>query len=135
MYRQLFKWVIITLFTFCISTCGDPNRPDTGLTGLWEGTITGYSQVSLNESPLVLNLTQDERNLTGTVSLPEAGRVHTIENGNLDEFFIRFGFTSSGQTTSFSGSLKGRNIEGTWSLTEGQDTIESGHWQVTLISR
>ena len=135
MNDQFFKWIAIALFSMCILSCDSPNEPDTGLTGVWEGTITGYTQVSLNESLLVLNLKQDERNLTGTVSLPEAGRVHTIENGNLDEFFVRFGFTISGQTTSFRGTLRGRSLEGAWSLTEGQTTIETGTWQVSLVSR
>lgn len=135
MNKQFLNWIAIAFFSLCIFSCDDPNEPDTGLTGVWEGTITGYTQVSVNESLLVLNLKQDERIITGTVSLPEAGRVHTIENGNLDEFSIRFGFTISGQTTSFRGTLRGRNLEGNWSLTEGEDTIETGTWQVILVSR
>jgi hypothetical protein len=125
---------ILLIFITALS-CDDPNRPESGLSGVWEGTINGYSQVSMNDTPLVVNLTQDDRSLFGTVSLPEADRVHAIENGNLDEFFIRFSFTSAGLVTSFNGTFKGRNIEGTWVLRQVQETIESGSWQVTLVSR
>ncbi|TVQ12765.1 MAG: hypothetical protein EA364_08115 [Balneolaceae bacterium] len=126
---------VIVFIVITALSCDDPNRPGSGLSGVWEGTINGYSQVSMNDTQLVVTLTQDDRSLFGTVSLPEADRVHAIENGNLDEFFIRFSFTSAGLITSFNGTLKGRNMEGTWVLRQGQETIESGSWQVRFVSR
>ncbi|MCA1800919.1 MAG: hypothetical protein LC662_00495 [Rhodothermaceae bacterium] len=132
---RLIQTALLTFIVIAVLSCDDPNRPDTGLSGIWEGTMNGYSQVSPNETPLVLNLTQNDRIINGTISLPEAGRVHTIENGNLDEFFIRISFTSSGLVTSYNGSLRGSSLEGSWRLNQGQETLETGSWQVTRVSR
>ena len=132
---RLIHTTLLTFIVILALACDDPNRPDTGLSGVWEGTMKGYSQVSPNDTPLVLNLTQNDRVLNGTISLPEAGRVHAIENGNLDEFFIRLSFTSSGLITSYNGTLKGNSLEGTWRLSQGQETLETGSWQVTRAPR
>lgn len=132
---RLIHTAVLTFIVIAALSCDDPNRPETGLNGMWEGTMNGYSQISPNDTPLVLDLTQNDRVLNGTISLPEAGRVHAIENGNLDEFFIRFSFTSSGLLTTFNGTLRGSSLEGTWRLNQGQETLETGSWQVMRVSR
>jgi hypothetical protein len=134
MHSVIRKPVIIALLAFFWSSCGDPNQPDRDLSGRWEGTITGYTSIKDGESPLIVEIFQDNRNIEGSVIFPEASRVHAIDSGVLDEIVIRFNFNHQGQVTAFTGTLRGNSLEGTWRLVQDGSVIEDGRWQTKLMT-
>jgi hypothetical protein len=77
------------------------------LTGTWSGTYSGAYH-----GTFTLHWTQSRSRLTGTIKLSTAGRTNIT--GSVSGNTIRFGTVGNGNTITYSGSVSGTSMSGTY---------------------
>jgi hypothetical protein len=83
-------------------------RPAGGsLTGTWSGTYSGAYH-----GTFTLHWTESKSHLTGTINLSSVGRTNIT--GNVRSSTISFGTVGNARAITYSGSVSGTSMSGTW---------------------
>jgi hypothetical protein len=97
--------VVGTLSTAAAATTG--RSAGGSLTGTWSGTYRGAYH-----GTFTLHWTQSKSRLTGTIKLSSVGRTNIT--GSVRGNTIRFGTVGNAQAITYSGSVSGRSMSGTY---------------------
>jgi hypothetical protein len=98
-----------------------------GLSGTWSGQYSGAFQ-----GTFTLIWQQAGSNLSGTITLAAPNLTLPI-TGTVDGGAIRFGTVGSAATT-YSGSVSGNSMSGTYQTQTGNGTTAGGPWSATKAS-
>ena len=99
-----------------------------GLSGNWSGQYTGSYT-----GTFTLTWTQTGSNLAGTIMISQFGNVPTPINGTVQGNKISFGTVGS-QAITYSGTVSGNSMSGTWQLQAAGRSLGSGTWSATKTS-
>ena len=93
------------------------------LTGTWSGTYRGAYH-----GTFTLHWTQSKSRLTGTIKLSSVGRTNIT--GSVRGSTIRFGTVGNANAITYSGSVSGNSMSGTYQVANGG----SGSWSASKTS-
>jgi hypothetical protein len=98
------------------------------LSGKWSGTYSGTFSGTFN-----LTWLQSGKNLSGTIEISGFNDVPTSIHGTVHGASIRFGTVGSKSVT-YSGSVSGNSMSGTWQMNAGSQSLGGGSWKASKSS-
>jgi hypothetical protein len=100
-----------------------------GLTGTWNGTWTSTSSAGFGGS-VVIQFAQSGLQVSGLIDVTDTPCVtHGTISGSLDGNRITFGVVQAEQVVSYTGTVQGHTISGTYSAPDCGHGV--GNWQVS----
>ena len=98
------------------------------LSGKWSGSYHGNFSGTFK-----LTWQQSGKNLSGTITVSGFHNVPTSLNGTVQGASIRFGTVGS-ESITYSGSVSGNSMSGTWKIQESGRTLGGGSWKASKSS-
>jgi len=98
------------------------------LAGKWSGTYSGAFSGTFS-----LKWQQSGKNLSGTIMVSGFKNVPTSIHGTVQGASIRFGTVGS-ESITYSGSVSGKSMSGTWKIQAGGRSLGGGPWKASKSS-
>jgi hypothetical protein len=98
------------------------------VSGTWEGSYSGTFTGTFK-----LTWQQSKANLSGTIKISGFGNVPTTIHGTLQGTSIHFGTVGS-ESITYSGSVSGSSMSGTWKLEANGHVGGTGSWKASKTS-
>ena len=98
------------------------------LSGKWLGSYSGAFSGTFN-----LTWQQSGQNLSGTITVSGLGNAPTSIHGTVKGTSISFGTVGS-ESITYSGSVSGKSMSGTWQIQAGGRTMGGGSWKASQSS-
>jgi hypothetical protein len=98
------------------------------LSGKWSGSYSGAFSGTFK-----LTWTQSGQNLGGTIMISGFKNVPTSIHGTVQGASIRFGTVGS-ESITYSGSVSGNSMSGTWKIQAGGRSMGGGSWKASKSS-
>lgn len=98
------------------------------LSGKWSGSYSGSFSGTFN-----LTWKQSGHNLSGTIMISGFKDVPTSIHGTVHGTSIRFGTVGS-ESITYSGSVSGQSMTGTWKIQAGGRSMGGGSWKASKSS-
>jgi hypothetical protein len=95
------------------------------LSGKWSGSYSGAYSGTFN-----LTWQQTGQELSGTIAISGFGGEPTSIHGTVEGTSIRFGTVGS-QSITYSGSVTGSSMSGTWKIQAGGHAMGGGSWKAS----
>ncbi|MGA8297269.1 MAG: hypothetical protein WB770_09530 [Acidimicrobiales bacterium] len=112
-----------------VSTGHKHNPPHhSSLSGKWSGSYGGTYSGTFR-----LTWQQSGQNLSGTIRVSGFNNALTSLHGTVQGASIRFGTVGS-EAITYTGSVSGKSMSGTWKIKAGSRTLGGGSWRASKSS-